>query len=93
MGRLVTKQLNAHRDQMTFTFALGARSKAKLATLVSELDINAQVPTLEVDVTSVADVERVVKSSRVVINTVGPCWKWGTHVVRYAHSDLQPFLD
>jgi len=89
MGRLVTKQLDAHRDRMAFTFALGARSKTKLAALVSELDINAQVPILEVDLTSVHDVERAVKSSKVVINTVGPFWKSGTHVVRYAYCSLQ----
>jgi len=81
-GRLVTKHLNEHRDRSSFTFALAARSKPKLEALVKEFDLNAQVPLVFLDVTDRAQVEEAVKSARVVINTIGPYWKWGTPVVR-----------
>lgn len=80
----MTKHLNEHRDRSSFTFALAARSKSKLEALVKEFDLSAQVPLVYLDVTNEAQVEEVVKSARVVINTVGPYWKWGTPVVRWA---------
>ncbi|KAF8588826.1 hypothetical protein K439DRAFT_1405631 [Ramaria rubella] len=81
-GRLVTKHLNAHRDRKIFTFALAARSRSKLATLATELDLSVQIPLLTVDVTNADQVENAVKNAKVVINTVGPYWLWGTPVVR-----------
>jgi len=82
-GRLVTKHLNEHRDRSTFTFSIAARSKSKLDALVKELDLSAQIPLLYVDVTKEAEVDATVRTAKVVINTVGPYWTWGTPVVRY----------
>jgi short subunit dehydrogenase-like uncharacterized protein len=81
-GRLVTKHLNEHRDRASFSFALAARSKSKLETLVNEFDLSSQIPLIYLDVTNEDQVEEVVKTSRVVVNTVGPYWRWGTPVVR-----------
>lgn len=81
-GRLVAKQLNEHRDRSKFTFSLAARSKSKLDALVKEFDLSAQIPLIYVDVTKENEVEEAVKTAKVVINTVGPYWRWGTPVVR-----------
>lgn len=86
-GRLIAKILNNHRDRTSFTFALAARSQAKLSGLVEEFDLSAQIPLFTLDVTNADDVENVVKTARVVINTVGPYWLWGTPVVRYVRSE------
>ncbi|KAF4590494.1 hypothetical protein EYR38_009795 [Pleurotus pulmonarius] len=40
------------------------------------------VHTLLVDVTNAEQLERAVRGARVVINAVGPFWRWGTAVVR-----------
>ena len=85
-GRLVTRYLNSHRDRQTFTIALAARSHSKLQELAKDLDLNTQLRLLNLDVTNVADVETVVKSAKVVINTVGPYCLFGTPVVRYVRS-------
>ena len=72
----------AHPDRGTkFTFAIGARSKAKLSSLVSELSLDGSVQVVEVDVTKPEQVEAAVKKAKVVINTVGPYIRWGTPVV------------
>ncbi|TFK45010.1 Saccharopine dehydrogenase-domain-containing protein [Crucibulum laeve] len=80
-GRLITRYLTAHPQHGQFTLALGARSNSKLQQLVKELGITDNVRLVEVDVTQPAQVEEVVKTTRVVINTVGPYWTWGTPVV------------
>ena len=86
-GRLVARHLNNHRDRESFTFSLAARSHSKLEKLAADLHLSAQVPLLNLDVTRVDDVETVVKSAKVVINTVGPYCLWGTPVVRYVRSE------
>jgi short subunit dehydrogenase-like uncharacterized protein len=82
-GRLITRYLSAHPQRSAFRFAVGARSPAKLQTLLEELNLqnDADICIVQVDVTKTSEVEKAVKSTRVVINTVGPFWKWGTPVV------------
>ncbi|GLB37942.1 putative saccharopine dehydrogenase NADP binding domain [Lyophyllum shimeji] len=83
-GRLTTRYLVAH-PQFTeglFSFSIAARSQSKLHNLVQELGLPASVNTLQFDVDDYSSVEAAVKSARVVINTVGPYWRWGTPVVK-----------
>jgi fibrillarin-like rRNA methylase len=81
-GRLIARYLYAHKDRGSkFTFAVGARSKAKLDTLVSELSLDETVQVILVDVTKPEQVDAAVKNVKVVINTVGPFMRWGTPVV------------
>lgn len=80
-GTLITRYLCAHPQRHLFTFAIGARSQSKLDALVQKLDVPSSVQLVQVDVTDKHQVEEAVKSTRVIINTVGPYWKWGTPVV------------
>jgi short subunit dehydrogenase-like uncharacterized protein len=83
-GRLVTRYLNSHPQRALFTFATAARSPNKLAALYKELDLDEeQVPQVQVDVTKEDELEAAVKMVKVVINTIGPYWKWGTPVVKF----------
>ena len=60
------------------------RSKAKGTDLLKSLGIenDGRVQLVEVDVTRYETVEAAVRDTKVVINTVGPFWLWGTSVVR-----------
>ena len=81
-GRLITRYLYTHPERGTqFTFAIGARSKAKLSDLISELSLDGSVPVIEIDVTKPEQVEAAVTKVKVVITTVGPYFRWGTPVV------------
>lgn len=82
-GRLVTKQLINHRNRASFTLALAARSHDKLTEVATALNLDDQVSLLTLDVTKADEVENAVKSAKVVVNTVGPYWLWGTPVVQY----------
>ena len=64
-----------------FTIAAGGRSKSKLDALAKNLGLGKDVELWPIDVTNEADVEKAVRSSKVVISTVGPFWKWGKPVV------------
>jgi len=82
-GRLITRYLSTHPQRSGFTFAVGARSHTKLRSLLEKLNLHNDdtIGFVHVDVTKPAEVEKAVKSTRVVINTVGPYWRWGTPVV------------
>ncbi|KAJ3573696.1 hypothetical protein NP233_g2261 [Leucocoprinus birnbaumii] len=82
-GRLVTRYLSVHPQRSGFTFAIGARSPTKLKSLLRDLNLHRDpgIGLVQVDVTNPAELEAAVKSTRVVINTIGPYWRWGTPVV------------
>ena len=83
-GNLIASYLSTHPQRSQFSLALGARSPKKLKALVDNLNLlQSSVKLVQVDVNNEGDVERAVRSTRVVINTVGPYWFWGTPVVRY----------
>lgn len=86
-GRLITRYLKAHPDHSTFTFAVAGRSKSKLAELVEELRLGDDVEVIQLDVTNFDELESVVKRAKVIINTVGPYWRWGSPVVRCDELD------
>ena len=83
-GNLITRYLSVHPQRSQFSLALAARSPKKVKALVEKLNLSeSSVKLVQVDVTNEGDVEWAVRSTRVVINTVGPYWFWGTPVVRY----------
>lgn len=47
------------------------------------LDKDESIKEFYVDVTNPEEVDKVVQAAKVVINTVGPFWRWGTPVVKY----------
>ncbi|OSX61816.1 hypothetical protein POSPLADRAFT_1047071 [Postia placenta MAD-698-R-SB12] len=92
-GRLVTRYLASHPARSSFTFAIAARSKSKLDELKRNLQLDDAIRVLQVDVTQPTQVEDAVKSARVVINTVGPFWKWGDPVVRACALNGRHYVD
>lgn len=77
-GRLTARYLSQHPQRSSFTLAVAGRSRSKLDAL--ELDAGVQV--FVVDVTDETAVEELVKQFKVIANTVGPYWRWGTPVVK-----------
>ncbi|KAF8808044.1 saccharopine dehydrogenase [Phlegmacium glaucopus] len=93
-GKLITGYLSTHPQRSQFSLALGARSPQKLKALVEKLNLSqSSVKLVQVDVTNEAEVERAVRSTRVVINTVGPYWLWGTPVVRSCARNGVHYVD
>ncbi|KAF5317401.1 hypothetical protein D9611_003935 [Ephemerocybe angulata] len=81
-GRLITRYLTSHRQKSLFRLALGARSEDKLKKLVEDEKVAEKVDELvTVDVSNFESLERAVKKTRIIINTVGPFWLFGTPVV------------
>ncbi|CAL1711640.1 unnamed protein product [Somion occarium] len=81
-GRLITEHLYSHPERSSFTLGLAGRSRTKLTQLKQSLGLDDSVKLFEVDVTNNDQLEQVVKSAKVVINTIGPFSKWGTPVIR-----------
>ena len=84
-GKYITEYLNSHPEHSgptPFTFAIAGRSQKKLEELKEGLKIGHEVGVFVVNVGDYASVEAAVTQAKVVINTVGPYWKYGDHVVR-----------
>jgi short subunit dehydrogenase-like uncharacterized protein len=87
---LITRYLHAHRERKAgkFTYAIAGRSKSKLKELavgIKSADVDGgedDLKMFEVDVTNFDEVEALVKQARVIINAVGPYWRWGKPVVK-----------
>ncbi|KIJ67410.1 hypothetical protein HYDPIDRAFT_108169 [Hydnomerulius pinastri MD-312] len=93
-GRLIARYLATHPQRGSFTFGLAARSDSKLKALVHEnCDLLIDVPLFVVDVTSSDAVDKAVQQTRVVINTVGPYWRWGTPVVQACVRNGRHYVD
>src|ERR1700722_6558646 len=83
-GRLITQYLSTHPQRSSFTFSIAGRSSSKLSALLTQLSLDDDdtVKIVKVDVSDFQQVEHAVKRTKVVINSVGPFWKWGTPVVK-----------
>ncbi|KAG5644513.1 hypothetical protein DXG03_008255 [Asterophora parasitica] len=94
-GRLTTRYLSKHPQfqKGLFSIAIAARSQSKLHSLIQELELPPSIGTLQLDVTDYQSVEAAVKSARVVINTVGPYWTWGTPVVKACATHGVHYVD
>ncbi|KAF8627620.1 hypothetical protein AX15_004318 [Amanita polypyramis BW_CC] len=64
-----------------------------METVVKELALPPDVGAIQLDVTNVEDIERVVKTARVVINAVGPYHRYATPVVRACVRNSVHYVD
>ena len=80
--------MHVHRDRGSFTYAVAGRNKSKLADLAADLNLANDVQVFEVDVTNFDELERTVQKGKIVLNAVGPYWRWGKPVVQYARLFL-----
>jgi hypothetical protein len=88
-GRLVARHLGAHPDfaSEVFTFSLAGRSVDRIQQVRKDLGIDSdKVPIVQVDVLNDADVNAAVRTTKVVIDVVGPYWKWGKVVARLVQA-------
>ncbi|KAJ3750462.1 Saccharopine dehydrogenase-domain-containing protein [Lentinula detonsa] len=92
-GRQVTRYLNSHPQSSQFTLAIAGRSRKKLDDLISDLSLPKSIQVHVVDVTNFDQVEALVKSSKIVLNTVGPFAKWGPPVVRACARNGVHYVD
>jgi len=84
-GRLIARYLVNHpqRTPPSFTIALGGRSRDKLNEVAASLGLSTGLGSIVVvDLSDYKSVEVAVVRAKVVINAIGPYWKFGGHVVR-----------
>ena len=84
-GKYIAEYLNLHPQRSSptpFTFAIAGRSQKKLEELKRELKLGHEVGLLVIDIGDYASVEAAVNQTKVVINAVGPFWKYADNVVR-----------
>lgn len=81
-GQLITQYLANHPERSSFTLGITARSQNKLVEIKKKLRLDDSVREFVVDVTKFDELDHVVQQVKVVINAVGPFWRWGTPVVR-----------
>jgi hypothetical protein len=90
-GKYIAEYLGSHPERSgptQFTFAIAGRSLERLEEIRGELGLGSEVGVFVVDVADYASVEVVVTQTKVVINTVGPFWRYADHVVRCVHFSM-----
>ncbi|KAI0800124.1 Saccharopine dehydrogenase-domain-containing protein [Fomes fomentarius] len=92
-GRLIVRRLHNHPEHSSFTFAIGARSKAKGEALINSLGVDSTVPVVEINLSRYDEVEKVVKDAKVILNVAGPFWLWGQNVVRACAANGKRYVD
>jgi Saccharopine dehydrogenase NADP binding domain len=86
-GQRVLRELLARNEEPT----LIGRNPAKMRAVAERFE--ADLPVVEVDVTSEADLSRVLERSDVVLSTVGPFMQLGTATSRAAAEAGAHYLD
>ena len=84
-GKLIARYLVNHpqRPSSQFTLSLGGRSREKLNEVAISLGSTANSDSIVVvNLSDYSSVESAVVGAKVVINAVGPYWKFGDNVVR-----------
>ncbi|KAI9067472.1 hypothetical protein FKP32DRAFT_1588577 [Trametes sanguinea] len=92
-GRLITRYLYNHPQRSSFSLGVGVRSKAKGEELERSLGLDESVQLIQLDVSSYETIEPAVKDAKVVINAVGPFWKYGANVVRACAVHGKRYVD
>ena len=90
-GKYITEYLDSHPERSRptpFTFAIAGRSQKKLEDLKRELKLDDEIGILIINIGDYGSVEAAVTQTKVVINTVGPYWKYGDHVVRFVDFSM-----
>jgi len=84
-GKLIAHYLVNHPQRAfpSFTLTLGGRSRDKLNNVAASLGLSTNTNSIVVvDLSSYASVESAVVRAKVVVNAIGPYWKFGEYVVR-----------
>jgi len=84
-GKLIARYLANHpqRPSSPFTLALGGRSRDKLKEVAISLGSTTNSDSIVVvNLLDYSNVESAVVRAKVVINAIGPYWKFGDNIVR-----------
>jgi len=84
-GKLIARYLVNHPQRAfpSFTLTLGGRSRDRLNKVAASLGLSTNTDSIVVvDLSNYASVESAVVRAKVVINSIGPYWKFGEYVVR-----------
>lgn len=92
-GRLVAEYLNKRYGDESLKWAMAGRSLDKLAQVRAEIGVPESIPLLAVDSDDPAAVEAMVKSTSVVITTVGPYQLYGNELVKQCAQHGTDYVD
>jgi short subunit dehydrogenase-like uncharacterized protein len=88
-GALVAEYLQTHHSEIRW--AIAGRSLPKLASVKQQLG-NAELPTIQADSGSAADMARLAGATKVIISTVGPYAQYGTKLLEACAAEGHPLL-
>ena len=89
-GSLIARYLEKHPNRDSFSLGIGGRSLQKLQSLSQAHSFSPDVAIFAFNITQFEEVNDVVRKAKIVINCIGPFWKYSTPIVRYVDtsSDL-----
>ena len=92
-GRLVAEYLSKQYPMGDINWAMAGRSVEKLAAVRTEMSISDSVPLIAVDSDDAASVAAMVRSTSVVITTVGPYQLYGNVLIAQCAAHGTDYVD
>jgi short subunit dehydrogenase-like uncharacterized protein len=79
----VAKYLEKHPSRGSFSLGIGGRSLQKLQILSQEHAFSPNVAIFAFNIAEFEEVNDAVRKAKIVINCIGPFWKYSMPIVRY----------
>lgn len=92
-GRLVAEYLNKQYSGGKLKWAMSGRSMEKLVSVRDEMGISSNVPLVVADAKDEQSLSSLVKSTKVVLTTVGPYQLYGSELVAACASSGTDYVD
>ncbi len=94
-GELTARELAKRQESQDFSWAIAGRNYDKLHALKDDIDdhYGATVDVIIADSTLPAELDEMVRSTRLVISTVGPYAKYGTPLVEACADNGTDYID
>ncbi|CAG7853673.1 SubName: Full=Uncharacterized protein {ECO:0000313/EMBL:CCA73670.1} [Serendipita indica DSM 11827] len=81
-GTLITEYLEQHPERTKFSLGIAGRSLEKLQKLKKDLSLSAGVKLFAFNLSDEHAINDTVRRANVIINCIGPFWRYSTPIVR-----------
>jgi len=93
-GRLVAEYLhNRYANHRDITWAVAGRSAEKLSTVIAEMGLPEDTPSVVANSDDLASMRAMVESTKLVLTTVGPYQLYGSELVGLCAAEGTDYVD
>ena len=93
-GKLVAEYMHdQYGDDQSIKYAIAGRNSEKLLEVIKELGLNKDIKILEVDSSNLDSLDKMTRSARCILTTVGPYQLYGSKLVESCARNGTDYVD